>query len=131
MRALPRTLVLLSLLLTGLSTGPTHAQPGNQGFRIPTIACNTSPQCPELRAHNICQFTGMKSWYEGKLLRTRYDVACAPSACLPPNSTCWVAGFPEPGRANFINWTSGQKPTAMYETDLRQAGQGYIIEINF
>lgn len=131
MRAQPRILVLSSLLLTGLSTGPIHAEKKTaEPFQIPTITCSTHPQCPKL-GHDICQFTGIKSWYEGKLLRTRYDVACAPPACLPPNSTCWVAGFPEPGRANFINWTSGPKPTALYETDLRQAGQGYVIEVNF
>lgn len=124
------TAIIAASLLTTTAAPRTFAEPPT---RRPSISCHVpEPRaCPDVSPHDLCHFGKKDSWHKGKLLRTRYTMFCSPD-CIKSGSTCWISGFPEPGRANFIGWLDkSKKPDRMYDFDLRSAGHGYVLELEF
>jgi hypothetical protein len=118
-----------SLMLLQPTTHADSIPTKNQLFPQPTISCLTN-SCPDRSAQDVCHFGKVEWWIEGEDRRTRYNMYCEP-ACLSTETTCWISGFPEPGRRNFIDWTTGKKPQHMYSYDLSSKQQGHILEIVF
>lgn len=108
-----------------LSSTITKADPPPK----PSISCSNKA-CPRRNPHDVCHFGKIDRWQSGDTLHTRYNIFCEPT-CTPPETTCWVAGFPNPHTANSIGWTKGSKPQEVYSYDLTAAHQGYVLELNF
>lgn len=124
------TLVFASTLI--LLQPKTHAyidQSTASPTPTPTVSCFSS-SCNDRSAQDFCHFGTVEWWTENNVRRTRYNLYCDPK-CLPIDATCWISGFPEPGRNNFIHWTTGKKPKEIYSYDLKKNGYGYVLELAF
>ncbi len=115
--------------ILSISQSETHADTAPPPPSQPTISC-TAISCSQRSAQDVCHFGKVEWWIEGENRRTRYNMYCEPT-CLSAETTCWISGFPEPGRNNFIDWTSGKKPKEMYPYNLKKTGYGYVLELIF
>lgn len=127
-RLLPTSIIALAFCTPNTNNLARAADPPK-----PSISCFVpAPRvCPEVSARDLCHFGKKESWHDGKMLRTRYNLFCSPG-CVTSGTTCWISNFPEPGRANFIGWLDrSKKPNRLYGYDLRAAGHGYVLELEF